>query len=120
MRMSNLKMKMSAVMLSAVMLLLLGGTFAVAAPGGNCTKATILRIGAKNNGNAIELRNDAGENFTGWAAGVTIWLVPHPDNTDAMLATALTAFSLGKQLTVVAPNSTYESWGYVTQLFVNK
>lgn len=89
------------------------------AANGICEKATVMSVGAFNSGNSIKVRNDEGVDFTGWTAGQSIWVTLHPDNADAMLATALTAMSLGKQVTVVAPGNTYSNWGLVTQVYLN-
>ena len=99
------------------MLFLMSATVTFAG-NGICEKATVVAVGAKNTGNAIKVRNDEGVAFTGWAVGESIWVTP-ADNADAMLATALTAMSLGKQITVVAPGNTYSNWGLATQIFLN-
>lgn len=111
--------KTGIISLCTVILFLTSATFTFAALGGICENATIVAIGATNNNNAIKVRNDAGEDFTGWPAGASIWVVAHPDNSDAILATALTAFSLQKQVTVVAPSNSYANWGLATQVFTN-
>jgi hypothetical protein len=105
--------------LCAVMLFLMSVTATFAALGEICEQATVTSVGAFNTGNSIKVRNDAGEPFTGWAAGAEIWVTLHPDNADAMLATALTAMSLGKQVTVVSPGNSYSNWGFATQVYLN-
>ncbi len=102
-----------------MVLLFLVSATATFAASGICEKATVLSVGAFNTGNSVKVRNDEGVDFTGWANGASIWVTLHPDNADAMLATALTAMSLGKQITVVAPSNTYANWGLVTQVFLN-
>jgi len=101
-----------------VLLFLMSATVTFAA-NGICEKATVVAVGAKNDANSVKVRNDEGIPFTGWAVGESIWVTLHPDNADAMLATALTAMSLGKQITVVAPGNSYSNWGLVTQIFLN-
>lgn len=102
----------------ALMLCLMSATATFAA-NGICEQATVTSVGAFNTGDAVKVRNDEGIAFTGWPIGGEIWVTLHPDNADAMLATALTAMSLGKQVTVVAPGNSYSNWGLVTQVFLN-
>lgn len=111
--------KMSLVFIFVSMFLAVGITSSFAA-NGICEKATVISAGAFYDGNAVKVRNDEGINFNGWCKGCSIWVTLHPNNQDAMLATALTAKSLTKFVTVVAPSNVYVNWGIATQVFMNE
>jgi len=72
-----------------------------------CTNITIVKAGAKVNGttavNNVALQRDGASSGGGcdaWTTGTPIWFTLMSENQDAMLAGALTAYSLGAKVTV--------------------
>ncbi len=110
------------IMVAAVGLFLAGASSSFA-ESGYCTGVKVINAGAKIVGttavNQIRLqntRNDCGD----WAQNQTNNYTLMSENADAMLASALTALSLGYPVTVVSATAdVYPNGGTMVSLFVN-
>lgn len=84
-----------------------------------CTNASVENVGAKSGSNAIFVKKTAASSAcTGFGTG--IWVVLDAANADAMLATALTAMSLGKPVTVVNATGDFVNQGTIIEIYVAK
>jgi hypothetical protein len=112
-----------AAMVSASVLAMSASAFAY------CTNITISKAGAKVNGttavNNVAVQRDgasSGAGCTAWPTGTAIWFTLMTENQDAMLASALTALSLGNKVTIscaVEPCTTNGA-GILTLITVEK
>lgn len=97
----------------------------VMAQDGYCTGAVVKEVGAKVEGttpkNVVLLQNSQATGACGnWAAGGLLWFYLDSPNQDGMLASALTALSLGQPVTVVSKaGNTYTNWGSLIHVTVS-
>jgi len=84
----------------------------------NCPIVTSVQVGSTTGSNrfyAKTMEDAAG----GWANNTGKWLIFHPDNQDAMLATLLTGISLDKKIQVCSTDYSYESTTEtITQIYL--
>ena len=98
--------RMSKVVMAVFVSCALVAAFSVSASA-YCTNITIVKAGAKVNGttavNNVGLQRDGASSGGGcdnWPVGQGIWFTLMAENQDAMLASALTAYSLGAKVTI--------------------
>lgn len=73
-----------------------------------CPVVTSVQVGATTGSNRFYAKTTE-DAAGGWANNTGKWLIFHPDNQDAMLATLLTGISLGKKIQVCSTDYSYES-----------
>lgn len=83
-----------------------------------CSNASIQNVGAKANSNAVFIKETTTQCDGIPDAG--LWVVLDPANADAMLATALTAMSLGKNVIVVNASGPFVNQGTIIEIYVSK
>lgn len=85
---------------------------------GYCSGVTVKKAGGSGGSNVVALTNNRTDcgNFV---KDATLWFTLDSTGKDALLASALTALSLGKPVTIVSKTSdVYTNWGTITLLTV--
>lgn len=119
--MENVQNKIMVSVLGALMFFLFSAPLCFATV---CSGLEVISAGAKSHENAVFVKRTASSSscpgFDANVGGDGMWVVLDPANSDAMLAGALTALSLGTTVTIVNVSGDFVNQGTIIELYVAK